>query len=241
VPTDAPPDLETDVRAVFRTYEAPELPGHAASLAAWLAAEGFVEGSEDGFSLSDLTPTDVADTDAADVDTSKHEGVAVTHRSPWSLDDHAGLVVRADQTFLSESGFSRYVRTVTGDVDAFLARAGAIQTSNDVEQVGALGARTPYVLRKDYRWVVEGEETLLVARSWLSEPGCSDDARDCVFQSFGVDLLRAVDGGAERVLSSWVELTTSVDGFVTDAQASELRVTLNRNLLLAADEALAAE
>ena len=239
----APADLDRLIREAYRDYDVPDLVApHADAIGAWLARSGGEEVAWEGMRIGNLSEGELSGVVVPDgTDLTAHRGVATAYQSLHDIDAHAGLAVAADQTWADPATFERYERRVIeGDREAFAAGEGAIRTENTIEKSGAFGILIPYTLRKDFRWV-EGEEgRSLLARWWLLSPGCSDNGKNCVLQSFGLEIWVDRPLGAHRLLTNWIEVVTEADALLSEDARIGLIATGNQDLLLATDEHLSA-
>lgn len=152
----------------------------AQSLTEWLLEHA---DEQDGFSLADITESDVTDMpydggEDGDPDLSMQQGIAVTHRVPGTLSQHAAIVPEPDQSF-ADPTYQTWDRTlVEGDEAGFLA-GGPLVTDNFIEKSSAFNVVIPYSMTKEYQWItldlsaVGGSATTdtLIFRSWVQEPG----------------------------------------------------------------------
>lgn len=238
----SPVALDDLAGMLFRDWEDPDpLDEHAAGLGTWLAGNGRSDSAWDGLRLSNLTDDEVAGVEyPADTDLSRHGGMATAMASAFPIDAHAALLVERDQTFTEPGSFLVYERDVVeGDLEAFENGDGWVLTENVIRKAGAFGIEIPYVLRKDYRWVHGEDRSAVIGRSWVTEPGCSENGKNCVLQSWGVDAF--VSDGPEtlRLYAVWIEVATEADAFITDDQKLALVAKGNQDLLEATEEALA--
>lgn len=181
------------------------------NLAPWLIENAASEDALDGFRLTPLSDEDVATIDHPDADLSELLGVAVAGRSPHGIGAHAQTIVLDDQVFSNPRNYDSYERTVTGDVEAFLAGEGVVRTENDV-LTSNFGITIPYVLFKDYKWVRTREENEgIVARSWIAERGCNDGGGNCLEQSFSIDLWFIQEADVIRFTSTWSQVESSIN------------------------------
>jgi len=238
----APPTLDDRTHDVYRLWEDDFALAIAVDdLAAWMVENGRSEEAWDGLRLTNLTPDDVADVtvpEGADLD--DHVGIANAGPSAFPIDLHAAAVTEADQVWTDPSTFERYDRTIIeGDAEVFAGGASYFRSDNDVLKKGAFGVRIPYALRKDYKWVVPaGGPATFVARHWIDVPGCSDNGKNCVYQTFGLDVF--VEDGDEtlRLLTNWLYVETQADGLLSEDARIALIAQGNQALIERADEEL---
>jgi len=231
----APPDLDQLLRASFRDWEAPdEIAVHAVDLAVWLVDSGGDPALWDGLQVSNLDDDDLVSVEVPDgVDLSMHRGVTTAFQSAFPASAHAALAVEPDQRW-TDPAFVRYDRTVIEGDPATFPDGGdgeLLRTSNDVEKSGAFGIRIPCVLRKDYRWADAAGARALVVRWWLDEPGCSDNGKNCLIQSFGFEILVDRPAGAHRLLTNWIEVRTEADALLSEDARIGLIAKGNQDLL----------
>lgn len=240
----APKDLDTLAHEAFRAFETPTLTEVAAGLADWLDEEGGSEAAWEGYRLTNLTASDIASIDVpAGTDLSAHVGISTSAPSPFDVVGHATLIVEPDQTWTDPKSFDRYDREVfEGDPSAFARGSGHVRTRNDIVKSGAFGVTIPYTLRKDYRWVALPDGTsAIAARGWLEETGCSDNGKNCVLQSWGVELFHGVaPGQTHRLYIVWLEVVTEADGLMSEDGKIGLIAKGNQDILESTDEELAA-
>lgn len=241
----APMDLDSGVRATYRGFEGPLIgTEHLGAIASWLVSDENLELGWEGLAMTNLSEDEVAGLPVPDgTDLANHRGVATAFRSEFPPIDHAALAAGPDQTWTDPGSFLVYDRTiVAGDAEAFVQGSGDIRTDNQILKAGAFGVQIPYRLRRDYRWVAlaDGDQAL-ISRWWLEEQGCSDSGKNCVLQSFGLDLLIPTASGADRLVVNWVEVVTEADAFLTEDARIGLIATGNQDLCEATDEALAGE
>lgn len=241
----APDDVDGLSRWTFQHFEDPDaLTEGIGKLAVWLDGEGRTDAASDGYVLSDFTEEEVADVVHPDLDLAALIGVAVPGVSAFPVDDHAALVVQADQTFNDPSTYAVYTRSfVEGDPDAFLAGTGVLRTVNDIDKKGAFGVDVPYTLNKDFQWVDLGDQgRIIVARSWIEQASCSPNGSNCLNQSFSIDLwYGANDTDTVRMTAGWNDLVTQADSVLTDEGRIGLMVSGVHDIFRKTDETIAAE
>ncbi|MCB9676428.1 MAG: hypothetical protein H6737_15000 [Alphaproteobacteria bacterium] len=239
----SPVELDDLSGALFRDWEDPAtLQRHVGVLSGWLDDEGRSVVAWDGMRLSNLEESEVATVDYPDdTDLSAHGGMATAMGSAFPIEAHAALLVEADQTFTDPGSFVTYERTVLGgDAAAFVAGDGLVRTENTITKRGAFGIEIPYTLRKDYRWATLGDRSAIVGRTWVTEPGCSENGKNCVLQSWGVDAFVADGDETLRLYEVWIEVETEADGLISEEQKLALVARGNQDVLEATEEALGA-
>lgn len=239
-PDPAPPGLDDMLADAFRDWEEPILVAQDVErLAEWAADEGREDAAWEGYALQPLAAGDLATAVVPPgADLSALRGVTTTFQSAYPVAEHARLALMPDQTWTDPATFERYDRVVIdGDADAFADGRGSVRTENDIDKSGAFGIHIPYTLRKDYRWTADSRAVLL--RWFLLEPGCSDNGKNCVLQSYGVELLVDRPAGAQRVLANWMEVVTEADVLLSEDARIGLIADGNQDLMLATDEYLA--
>jgi hypothetical protein len=216
----APDDVDGLSRFLFTHWEDPDLMADGmTNLAIWIQGDGLGEQARtEGFVLGALTAEEIGPIEyPTRTPLSAMVGVAVTHDSPYSLEEHAELLPMQDQTWNAPRKYELYDRSlVEGTADDFLhpeapVRPEIIRTDNDIVQA-RVGVRIPYRLRKDYRWVLTDDgQRAIVGRTWAPEVGCSGqdgEGGNCLELSFSVDLfLETADGRTLRMTSSWNRLS----------------------------------
>lgn len=239
----APRTLDDVAHAVFRDFEDPiALDIAVVQLAAWLADEGDSEEAWEGLRLTNLASDDIAGLDVpAETDLDLHVGIGTAAPSPHPLDGHAALIVEPDQTWTDPGSFDVYSRTVVdGDAEAFETGPAVVRTENTIVKSGALGVTIPYELRKDYRRLaLSSGGSAVVGRNWLTEAGCSDNDKNCVLQSFGIDTFIASGTSTRRLYVGWLEVRTEVDGLMSEDARIGLIALGNQDIFEATDEELA--
>ncbi len=238
----APAELNDILLSTFGDYDlALERVGHAAALSGWLQTDGRSDEAWEGLRVANLTLDEVGDLVSADTPLVEHRGVATAFQSAFSPEDHAALAALPDQRWTDPS-FERYDREVLGgDPEAFRWGEGFLSTYNYIEKSGAFGIMIPYELRKDYTWTATEEgELVMMSRWWLERPGCSDNGKNCVLQSFGLDVFVPRPEGAQRLLVNWIQTQTEADAFLSEDQMIGFIASGNQDLLEATDEELAA-
>ena len=212
----APEDLEGLTRYLFRNWEDPALVQEGMeNLGLWLKSDGQEEtAQEDGYILEALDEEVLTGIEYdLRVPLSSMVGAAVTRNSLYSIDEHAVVIVEEDQRWNAPSKYEQYDRIITqGSAEAFISSEAHlipefIFTENDVVQE-RLGVRIPYILYKNYRWThLDDGSRALIARSWVSEPGCSGEdgeSGNCLEISFSVDVLYEYqDSSIIRMTASW--------------------------------------
>ena len=203
-------------------------------LAPFLRGEGSSEEGAAGYALTDLSSPEVDDVPHPDGTLGDALGVGVGGRSPFSIYDHAPLIVLPNQTWNDPATFAKFDREIeSGDPDAFAAGEGDVLTRSDVEKSGAFGVSIPYVIDKDYRWVDTADGArAIAARAWVPERSCSDNGKNCVELSFHVEVYYGAPGAGERGLAlstarfiaSWNDLRTEADALVSDDYKVQLMV-----------------
>lgn len=234
--------LDDLTAAMFRDWEDEDtMREHAGDLARWLEVERDVGQAWDGMRLSNLTPEDVGGVEyPEDTDLSLHGGIATAFTSAFPIEDHASLLVEADQTFTDPRTFLQYDRVLLeGEREAFSVGEGLVRTDNVIRKAGAFGIEIPYTLRKDYRWVHDDGLSAILGRTWVTQPGCSENGRNCVVQSWGVDAFVATEAGTHRLYAIWIEVNTEADSFIGEDAKLGLVANGNQDLLESTDEALA--
>lgn len=236
-----PVQLDDLTASLFRDWDDEELLAtHASELDRYLSESADPEAGWEGLRLTNLTPPDVASVAyPQDTDLSQHGGIATLFDSAHPIDAHAALLVEPDQTFTDPNSFLVYERTVVdGDPEAFIAGQALVRTENVITKGGPFGIEIPYDLRKDYRWVEHEGALVLIGRTWITEPGCSDNGRNCVLQSWGVDTFVANGDQTRRLYAVWIEAKTEADSLLGEDAKLGLIATGNQDLLLATDEEL---
>jgi hypothetical protein len=241
----APEDLDGLVRYMFQHWEDEALMSEAmANLTPWLDSDGSSEEAYEGYLLGDLTELEVDGiVRPAQALLGEATGLAQTGVSSYGPLDHAELIVQSDQTWNEPSTYARFVRDVVeGDPDSFARGAGMVRTENDIEKSGAFGVSIPFLQNKDYRWVeVDGVSTI-VGRSWVEESSCSDNGKNCVVQSYSIDLFHPTpNGGVVRLMAGWNELTTEVDALLSQDFLIQQMVQGNREIMENTELALSGE
>ena len=136
--------------------------------------------------------------------------------SPHPLSDHVATMVLDDQVFSNPKSYNSYDREVVGDVDAFIAGQGAIETINTVE-TAKLGITIPYSLNKTYTWVqTEGLGDAVIGRSWIEGRFCNDGGGTCLEHTYSIDLFLAEGDETLRLTATWSELVSPLDGLATE-------------------------
>lgn len=238
----APPGLNEILLGTFRDYDLPDLRvEHAEALSTWLAGEGRSEEAWEGLRIANLTFDEVGELVPSDTPLLEHRGVATAFQSAFTPEAHAALAALADQRWTDPS-FERYDREVlSGDAGAFERGESGLSTYNVIEKSGAFGISIPYELRKDYTWTPLADgSSVMMSRWWLVTPGCSENGKNCVLQSFGLDAFVPRPEGAQRLLSNWILTQTEADAFLSEDQMIGFIASGNQDLLEATDEELEA-
>jgi len=239
----APPTLDDRTHDVYRVWEDDFALAFAVDgLVAWMEENGRSEEAWDGLRLTNLTPDDVADvTVPGGADLADHVGIANAGPSVFPFDVHAAAVTEPDQIWTDPASFEQYDRTIIeGDANTFAGGESYFRSDNDVLKKGVFGVRIPYQLRKDYKWVPLAEgPAVFVARHWIAVPGCSDNGKNCVHQTFGLDVF--VEDGDEtlRLLTNWLYVETQADSLLSENARIALIAQGNQDLIEKADEELA--
>lgn len=233
--------LDDLAASLFRDWDdTARIEEHASELKRWLDEPHDADAAWDGLRLTNLTADDVASVEyPEETDLSLHGGIATLFSSLYPIEAHAALLVEPDQTFTDPNSFLVYERTVVdGDAAAFVGGSGMVRTENVITKGGPFGIEIPYDLRKDYRWVEHEEATVLIGRTWLTEPGCSGNGRNCVLQSWGIDTFVANGQQTRRLYAVWIEARTEADSLLGEDAKLGLIASGNQDLLLATDEEL---
>ncbi len=240
----APKELDELAHLAVSSYEQPELAEYVEGIASWLADNAESEEAWEGLRLTNLTQEDVADIDyPAGTELKAHAGLANAARSRFDLYAHASLIVEPDQRWTDPKTFDRYRRTLLeGQAAAFSEGEGVARTNNNIIKSGAFGVTIPYMLRKDYRWVALSDGTdAVVARAWIEKPGCSDNGKNCVKQSWGLEVFHGyAEGRSRRLYAVWIDVRTEADAFISDDGKIGLMANGNQDILEATEEELAA-
>ena len=229
-------DLNQVLLDLFTDYEDPVArAAHAQVFDDWLHENADDELYWDGVQVENLGEAQLGSLIDYSVDYSAHRGVATAYLSEYPALEHAKLASRADQTW-TDPAFDRYVRTVIeGTSASFSTGGGPLLTMNDIIRSGAFGISIPYTLRKDYYWVaVEGGQALL-SRWWLVEPGCSDNGKNCVEQSAGLEIYAPRRGGSQRFICNWIQTVTQADGLLSEDGMLHLIAEGNQDLMTETD------
>jgi hypothetical protein len=242
----APEDLDGLSGWLFQYWEdEAELTEGFENLVPWLDGDARTEEANDGFTLSDLTEVQTADVTHPDgADFEMLIGVAVPYVSPWSIEDHAGLLVMEDQTWNDTGTYAKYVREVAeGDAGTFVTGQGMVRTVNDIDKSGAFGVNIPYILYKDYRWVTVADGRRgVIGRSWTEEVSCAEGGNNCLHLSFSIDLFfESGDAETLRTTASWNDLRTEADAFLTEEQRIGLMVNGMNDIFTNTDDFLAGD
>jgi hypothetical protein len=59
----------------------------------------------------------------------------------------------------------------------------------------------------------------VIARSWIEEPGCNDNGKNCVMASFSLEFYLpdpTADSRTIRLTSTWIDLVTQADSILTE-------------------------
>lgn len=238
----SPPELDDLCHALVRDFEDPDLVApHVDLLSAWLDTDGRESAAWDGLLLTNLTQEDLTPPLPGDDDLSLHRGVATAAPSPFSIEAHAGLIVRSDQSWVDPGSFEVYDRVIVeGDPDGFAAGSGVLRTENDIVKNGGFGVQIPYTLTKDFRWVeTEAGLRAIVARAWLEEPGCNENGSNCVNQSWGLEAFIAHEDETLRLYAVWLEVVTQADGLLTEDGRISLIAKGNQDIIEGTDAELA--
>jgi hypothetical protein len=218
----APTEMKELAVFLFANWEDPALlPEAVDNMGDWVFDNVDTEDAAKGFRLDSIA--------AAAMDTVPHPdvpnetlGVVGAARSPFPLDAHAGHIPLADQIWSNPKMYTEYERTLLeGTASAFEAREELVRTSNAVT-TSTLGVTIPYVLFKDYTWVVGERHDAIVARSWIAERSCGESGDNCVEHTYSVDMWFA-DGPNDtvRATASWSQLVTFIT-FGEDTQIATL-------------------
>ena len=238
----APRSLDELTHAVYRSFEDPVDPDDLTDLEEWVLAEGSSEAAWDGLRLTNLVPEDVVGIDIPEgTDLTAHVGMATARLSPFSAAAHAALIIEADQRWTDPKTFERYEREILeGDTDAFSAGDDDIRTLNRIEKSGSFGVLIPYELRKDYSWyTLESGARVLLSRNWVSEPGCTENGKNCVLQAFGLDSFWEIDEDTSvRLFTNWLLVTTEVDSLISEEARIGLIANGNQDIFEATDAEL---
>lgn len=217
----APEDLDGLLHHLYRSFEDEQaVVDGLANLGPWLETTGRSEEAREGWQVAPLTTEDVWDVQGPEADLSAARGVAVAAVSVHPIAPHAAITVLEDQDYTDPSSYARYLRTVVdGDAGRFATGEGLIRTENDIDK-SKVGVSIPYWLYKDFRWVeLEDGRRAFLARSWISEGSCSESGDNCLHQSYSVDLWYAQDDAdTVRLTCSWNEITSVVDGLLSEDQ-----------------------
>lgn len=181
-PPPAPATVDELSAALLRDYhgDGATESATAQSLADWLLDHA---DEQDGFSLADITADDVADMpydggEDGDPDFSMQQGIAVTHRVPGTIPQHAAIVPEPDQSF-ADPTYQTWDRTIVeGDAESFEAGAPLV-TDNFIEKSSAFNVVIPYSMTKEYQWITldlsadggDAATDTLIFRSWVQAPG----------------------------------------------------------------------
>ncbi len=239
----APKALDDLAHLAFSAFEDPALVEHADGIASWLADEAESDAAWDGLRLTNLAAAEVSGIPfPPGTDLSVHEGLANAAVSEFGVRDHATLIVERDQTWTDPKSFERYQRTILeGSAEDFAAGQGLVRTDNTIVKSGAFGVVIPYALRKDYRWIERSDGThAILARAWLDQKGCSDNGKNCVNQSWGLEVFHAASvARTRRLYAVWLEVRTEADALISLDAKIGLMAKGNQDILDATDEELA--
>lgn len=217
----APDDVDGLLHWVYRHHDDPELLAEGmANLGTWLETTGRTEAATEGYRVTPLAPEDVAALDRPDRALQDASGVAVAAVSVHPLEPHAEITTLPDQLYNNPGGYDRYDRAVVeGDPEAFVTCDSDLDTINDIDKT-TVGVRIPYVLHKDFHWVhLDERRSAFVGRSHIAESSCSDNERNCLYQSYSVDIwYRHGTGDTVRMTSTWNEITSVADAFLSEDQ-----------------------
>jgi hypothetical protein len=241
----APEDLDGLTRYLYQNWEDEELVGDAMeNLGPWLRQTGTTEEAWEGYTLAPLTDEVVLDVGVPPgAVLAEAIGVALAGPSPYPVDDHAALLVLEDQTWNEPDSYTVYTREITeGDVGAFIDGEGLVRTVNTVDKSGSFGVNIAYTLHKDYRWATLDDGTrAVVGRSWVPDGGCSENGKNCVVQSYSIDLFYGPEAASTiRLMAGWNEITTEVDGLVGEDLLIAMMVSGNQDIYAATDAYLEA-
>jgi len=241
-PEVAPVDLSEGLQRLFRDYDDPTLRADAAgALDRWLREDGGDDLYWEGVLIENLGEEQIGDLLDFQPVYADHRGVATVYQSGFDAFDHAALASLPDQTW-TDPNFDRYDRTLLdGDPATFPMGDSSLLTRNEIIRSGGFGIAIPYTLRKDYHWVDVRDGEALLSRWWLETPGCSDNGKNCVLQSYGVEVYAPRDAGALRLIANWIQTVTQADGLISEDGMIQLIADGNQDLMEGTDEHLAGQ
>ncbi len=166
------------------------------------------------FAVDDLEDLDVDGVLRPDEPIADCIEVAVTARSPHSIDLHASLFVQADQV-PAQTSTERYDRTfVTGEPACFeVGDCDRLSTSNDIRRAN-LVYTVDYVMPKEIMWlelVNAGGNPMgrrgMTARSWLDQSWTAENGQTRLVQSYTVEVwLEQNDGSTIRFEANYTDI-----------------------------------
>lgn len=234
----APTEMTDIVRYMFANWEdEPSLEAAVDNLDPWLTENAATDEADEGYRLDPLAEADVDSVERPDANLGDLLGAAGGAVSAFGIDAQAGHIVAADQVWANPSQYKRYDRSFAeGTPSGFKQGTTLLRTVNQVE-TSTLGVSIPYVLLKDYRWIEGENATAIVARSWIEDASCSDSGKNCLIQSFSVDVFQAAGRETLRLTATWSEVESSVN-LSDDLLVASLAKGL-QNVFDATDEYLA--
>jgi hypothetical protein len=208
----APTEMVDIVRYMFAEWEDPEaLAAAVDNIDPWMSENATSEEAKEGFRLNPLESGDVAGVDHPNRDLALLIGAAGGTSSKHPLRAQAEHIVLADQTFANPSQYKLYARDIVeGSVSGFKGGEGLVRTVNEVE-TSNWGISIPYTLYKDYVWIQGEAAEAIVGRSWTEARSCNDSGKNCINQSFSVDLFHWNGSETLRLTATWSEVESSIN------------------------------
>ncbi|MBM76413.1 MAG: hypothetical protein CMK59_13490 [Proteobacteria bacterium] len=209
--TEAPTDLNALTAYMFREWDNDDPSVLAAGLENIesigsdypVDESNFAERSFEG--VEALTTEDVSDVELTHgYNPSDAGGVGIFLQSTFSVDDHVGLFVMADQTSI-EPASPYYARTITDGETCFPSQAcDTMASENDVERKN-LVVDTEHETIKVWRWIELSDGRMAISgRTW--QPALADsDKEDKIYQNYSIEVWIPNDDGTLRFLTTWSE------------------------------------
>ncbi|HJN78027.1 MAG TPA: hypothetical protein QGF58_29205 [Myxococcota bacterium] len=245
-PVEAPSDLDEVsawLYARFGSEDTGVLEAGAGNLAAVFEGVDLTQGAAElGLSLDPLTEDDVADVEHPGRDFADLVSIGLPFGSSFEAEDHAGVLVLADQTPVEPDSPELYRRHFLSPTDpsCFPGRScSSLTTWNEVVKESAI-MRIPYAMGREFRWVELGtpgsEQWAVLSRAWIEEEAWGEEGNTALLAMFSLELTWPVEGGSSRFVALWTESYVHGVGPEIIAPAA---ITTIQNTYEAAEEYLA--
>jgi hypothetical protein len=223
-PEPAPDDLDGLTRYLFRHYDDDAALGEAVDkLAVILDTQGRDDGL-DGWRIENLAEEDTQLIEHPNGPLADMLGVAVTHVSRHPISVHGRSVLEDDQKWLDPKGYVTYDRRFVAGQAEFSNHTAGLETHNTIEKSGGFGIVIPFESTRGFTWASGTETDALIGVGGMTNEACSDNGKNCILQSFALEVFIPDGDETLRLNAVWGTVITEVDSLITDETKYKLSI-----------------